>query len=260
MLAPLKNLPPPSLAPFTPFTLPPCPLAVAAVQRALQNVAAVQRALQNGMMPHPRVFVYELPTHLLHQPRVSFGQIYAADNLFLSTIIGDERVRTRDPHEANLFLIPAFNSHYGGIVAWSSGAPGHMLHVIQYIKQTWPYWNRTQGRDHFYWVTNDQGTVKWSHTHPDLNAPIKVVHFGMDTKNISVEKRLRRLWVGFDKDRDVIAPPHDAPHMPMFSGNGASFLWDGFQSNGLDKFVKEKDILVFFVGSFYFGQHLTDKT
>jgi hypothetical protein len=38
---------------------------------------------------------------------------------------------------------------------------GHVEHVVQWIKTAHPFWNRTQGRDHFYWATNDWGVCKW---------------------------------------------------------------------------------------------------
>lgn len=88
--------------------------------------------------------------------------------------------RTEDPSEANLFYMPLLRSHYGGTsdllfylpLGWPrkcchpyairgdvcmhagnevTGDPGPIVnHVVDYIRQNWPYWNRTGGRDHFF--------------------------------------------------------------------------------------------------------------
>ena len=39
-------------------------------------------------------------------------------------------------------------------------AAGHIEHIIQWVKTQHPFWNRTQGRDHFFWVGNDWGVCK----------------------------------------------------------------------------------------------------
>jgi hypothetical protein len=38
---------------------------------------------------------------------------------------------------------------------------GHIKHVVAYINATYPFWQRHQGKDHFYWATNDWGVCKY---------------------------------------------------------------------------------------------------
>ena len=55
--------------------------------------------------------------------------------------------RTEDPYEANLFFIPAYTYGYSGNT--NEGAQDeHLWHVTNHVKAHWPFWNRTQGRDH----------------------------------------------------------------------------------------------------------------
>ena len=49
---------------------------------------------------------------------------FRADLVFLKTLLSDWSVRTANPHEANLFFLPAFATFHGGHVAWQQGAAG----------------------------------------------------------------------------------------------------------------------------------------
>jgi hypothetical protein len=43
---------------------------------------------------------------------------------FLKHLTQDWAVRTENPHEANLFYMPLFTTHFGGNVGWQQGAAG----------------------------------------------------------------------------------------------------------------------------------------
>mmetsp|Transcript_26370 Transcript_26370/g.78295 ORF Transcript_26370/g.78295 Transcript_26370/m.78295 type:complete len:466 (-) Transcript_26370:911-2308(-) len=133
-----------------------------------------------------RIYVYEPPTTLLWQPQVHLHHFYGADMHFLSMLLPDEVVRTQDPWEASLFMIPTYTLRYGSNVAWTSGAATHVLSLIEHVRTAWPFWNRTDGADHFFWSINDVGTVQWAHKHPLLETPIKVSHFGFDATHPKV--------------------------------------------------------------------------
>jgi hypothetical protein len=38
---------------------------------------------------------------------------------------------------------------------------GHVRQAVRYVNQTLPFWRRHDGKDHFYWVTNDWGTCRY---------------------------------------------------------------------------------------------------
>lgn len=59
----------------------------------------------------------------------------------------DSPVRTENPWEASLFYLPTFTYSYsdnGGVGTY------HLANVIHHVKHTYPFWNRTGGRDHFF--------------------------------------------------------------------------------------------------------------
>jgi hypothetical protein len=63
-------------------------------------------------------------------------------------------------------------------------AAEHVKHVITYIKQAYPFWNRTQGRDHMFWMTGDKGAC-YIQPGEEAENPIKLVHFGFSPRNYS---------------------------------------------------------------------------
>eukprot|EP00798_Chlamydomonas_sp_ICE-L_P021835 gene21835-28865_t len=197
-----------------------------------------------------------VPTPLLWMPNVRTSGIYGTDLVFYSRLLADEEVRTPDPWKAQMFLIPVYAIFYGGNVAWHPGAAQHVWTIISYIKHTWPFWNRSKGRDHFFWVTNDIGGILWSHMHAYLSRPIKVVHFGYDVNGSNVPNGAKSLWRGFDEKRDVVVPPHDSKHVPTAS----SHIW---ANQDIGPFLKNKTRYLMFVGAFHYpgyvvGERYTD--
>ncbi len=66
---------------------------------------------------------------------------------------------------------PALAGNVGALNAYA-----HMERVVGYISTAWPFWNRTQGQDHMFWLTLDRGAC---HLEPSsaAEAAIKLVHF-----------------------------------------------------------------------------------
>lgn len=138
--------------------------------------------------PHPsklRVYVYDLPEHVAyrkawHDEPALVDKMYIAEHPFMDALLGDWAVRTEDPWEANLFVIPAYTFYYTGNV----GYPGrHWTSVFNYVRTTWPFWNMTAGRNHIAWATNDRGVCDIYRHQPELQHPIKIVHFAQAAKH-----------------------------------------------------------------------------
>ncbi len=62
----------------------------------------------------------------------------------------------------------------------------------RHIRERFPYWNASGGADHFYFALNDRGACTLNTTQPDVWAPIKLVHFGAYSKNVSGELGITR--------------------------------------------------------------------
>ncbi|KAL4449411.1 hypothetical protein ABPG77_007055 [Micractinium sp. CCAP 211/92] len=123
-----------------------------------------------------KIYMYELSTQWAYD-NVRFAgwqghdPIYTAYQKFMDRFL-DSPVRTEDPSAAHLFFVPSFTYSYsdnGGI------ANDHLAAVIHHIKHAHPWWNRTGGRDHFFWTPADRGAC---HLSGEAMDAIKLTHFG----------------------------------------------------------------------------------
>ncbi|XP_074315882.1 putative beta-1,4-xylosyltransferase IRX10L isoform X2 [Silene latifolia] len=84
--------------------------------------------------------------------------MFAAE-IMMHQILETNSVRTLDPEEADWFYTPVYTTcdlnRRGLPLLPKSGRI--MRSAIQYISTNWPYWNRTQGADHFFVVPHDFG-------------------------------------------------------------------------------------------------------
>ncbi|EFN51266.1 hypothetical protein CHLNCDRAFT_141180 [Chlorella variabilis] len=166
----------------------------------------------NHSRPSPvnfKIYMYELSAQLAYDLDLASGpeedHIHLAHHKFIEQLLMSP-VRTEDPSEANLFFVPALSWSYGG----NALNAVHLDLVADHIASHYPYWNRSQGRDHIFWLTNDRGACALTGR---TEAAIKLTHFGLNTINISVG------WgpgaatnpenACYNPLRDVVAPPFD---------------------------------------------------
>ena len=77
-----------------------------------------------------------------------------------------------------------------------SGRGVHFLRdVTSYVAQTWPYFNKSQGGDHFLVMTNDKGSTFIRGAVPRLQKMTLVTQWGWDRSHIHLP------------GRDVVVPP-----------------------------------------------------
>lgn len=78
---------------------------------------------------------------------------YIAYKGFHAGLLHDWTVRTENPWEANTFYVPAlayaYTSNLGDVVE-------HLRRVMGWVQNAHPFFNRTGGRDHFFWLPNDR--------------------------------------------------------------------------------------------------------
>ncbi|KAG2453114.1 hypothetical protein HYH02_002445 [Chlamydomonas schloesseri] len=138
-------------------------------------------------VPHPtrlKIYVYDLPEWVVHMRSHSdewplHFPIYLAEHEFFNRLLGDWGVRTENPWEANLFYIPTFTYYYIGNV----GFPGKLFsRVVAHVRQTYPFWNMTGGRNHILVSGNDRGCCDLYRMGADVQRPIKLVHFAQSGK------------------------------------------------------------------------------
>lgn len=109
-----------------------------------------------------KVFVYEIPS-LYNEKRVErsprcLTHMFAAE-IFMHRFLLSSPVRTLNPEEADWFYTSVYTTCDLNEVEMPMmfNAPRLMRSVIKLISSTWPYWNRTEGADHFFVVPHDFG-------------------------------------------------------------------------------------------------------
>lgn len=118
--------------------------------------------LEDDPVGRLKVFVYELPSKynkkvLQKDPRC-LTHMFAAE-IFMHRFLLSSPVRTLNPEEADWFYTPVYTTcdltPNGLPLPFKS--PRMMRSAIQLISSNWPYWNRTEGADHFFVVPHDFG-------------------------------------------------------------------------------------------------------
>ncbi|KAJ6847961.1 putative beta-1,4-xylosyltransferase IRX10L [Iris pallida] len=118
--------------------------------------------LEDNPVGRLKVFVYRLPgkynKKLVQKDPRCLKHMFAAE-IFLHRFLLSSAVRTLDPEEADWFYTPAYTTcdltPAGHPLPFRS--PRIMRSAIRYISTRWPYWNRTEGADHFFVAPHDFG-------------------------------------------------------------------------------------------------------
>ncbi|PSC72509.1 exostosin-like glycosyltransferase isoform B [Micractinium conductrix] len=194
-----------------------------------------------------KIYMYELPSSLAYpveheagEPSEDKGQgEYAGYMHFLSQFL-NSTVRTEDPEEAHLFYLPTFTYAY---TRMNTEQVEHLNHVLEHVRQAHPFFNRTGGRDHFFWHPSDRGgCYMFGHA----ERAIKVLQFGWsgDPRTSLMEdvrERTKTSYSCYHPLRDVIAATHD---------NAVRDLWAPFSHNQtLEGILAGKTSLFFWSGS-----------
>ncbi|KAH7425627.1 hypothetical protein KP509_11G063400 [Ceratopteris richardii] len=109
-----------------------------------------------------KVYVYELPARynqdVVDKDERCLAHMFAAE-IFLHRFLLSSPVRTLRPEEADWFFTPVYTTcdltKNGLPLPFDS--PRMMRSAIEFISTAWPYWNRTEGADHFFVVPHDFG-------------------------------------------------------------------------------------------------------
>ena len=192
--------------------------------------------------------MYDLPPSVAYQQAYWGGwqghdPIYTAYQYFMEQLL-NSNIRTENPYEAHMFFLPAYTYAYTS----NLGFPDfHISRVINYTLANYPFWNRTQGRDHIVWTPSDRGSCYLES--PETLSLIKLTHFGYfdHTGGGKYEKFLNAgndIWGCFHPLRDVVAPP--------FLPRGGEFAWSTYveRINSPTEPLPNRTELFFFAGGF----------
>jgi hypothetical protein len=118
--------------------------------------------LEDDPVGRLKVYVYELPPkynkNILAKDSRCLKHMFATE-IFIHRFLLSSAVRTLNPEEADWFYTPAYTTC--DLTPWghplTTKSPRMIRSAIQYISKHWPYWNRTEGADHFFVTPHDFG-------------------------------------------------------------------------------------------------------
>ncbi|AQK88208.1 putative beta-14-xylosyltransferase IRX10L [Zea mays] len=149
-------------------------LALAALLLACSGVAVVTAqdieriqgsagdVLEDDPVGRLKVYVYELPPkynkNVVAKDSRCLSHMFATE-IFMHRFLLASAVRTLNPDEADWFYTPVYTTC--DLTPWGHPltvkSPRMMRSAIQYVSKRWPYWNRTEGADHFFVTPHDFG-------------------------------------------------------------------------------------------------------
>ena len=150
--------------------------------------AAASRKANGGEAPRPRIYVYDMPPRFtswlgaFRRGDWTRDHWYGVDVILHQQLLRS-RYRTLDPEDADYFYIPlhlslGFYSHRYYFKHFTAPAAKPLRDAINYVKSTWPYFNRKGGKDHIMVMTQDQGNRFVRQTVPEANPLILIHHWG----------------------------------------------------------------------------------
>ncbi|KAL2651172.1 hypothetical protein R1flu_019300 [Riccia fluitans] len=167
--------------------------------------------LEDDPVGRLKVFVYDLPakynTHMVDKDPRCLNHMFATE-IFLHRFLLESPVRTLNADEADWFYVPVYTT----CDLTSNGlplpfkAPRMMRSALQYLSRTWPYWNRTEGADHFFTVPHDFGACFHYQEEQAINRGI--LH--LLSKATLVQTFGQRFHVCL-KEGSIVVPPYAPP-------------------------------------------------
>ncbi|KAJ8531358.1 hypothetical protein K7X08_026792 [Anisodus acutangulus] len=122
------------------------------------NVSKFKRSYEL-MEQNLKVYIYaEGKRPVFHQSRLT--GIYASEGWFMKQLKASQHYLTNDPKKAHLFYLP-FSSQILEEVVYVPNShsftnlKAYLKNYVDLIKGRYPYWNRTQGADHFLVACHD---------------------------------------------------------------------------------------------------------
>ncbi|KAL4427660.1 hypothetical protein ABPG75_001749 [Micractinium tetrahymenae] len=201
-----------------------------------------------------KIYMYELPTQIaypieeqLGEPREELGGgDYAAYMLFMDQFL-TSAAQTPHPEAATLFFVEPYVYATTKMV-WDGNE--QLGNVLDHIRMSYPWWNRTQGRDHFLWVPQDRGGC---HLVGLALQPIKLMHFGMHSSDVqkakisTVRQKGAKGYGCYHPMRDIVAATRDNKHKGWAARSN---------DMSIDDILKLKTKLLFWNGG-SFADHTT---
>ncbi|GFZ08040.1 exostosin family protein [Actinidia rufa] len=139
-------------------------------------------------------------------------------------------VRTLNPEEADWFYTPVYTTcdltPNGLPLPFKS--PRMMRSAIQLISSNWPYWNRTEGADHFFIVPHDFGAC--FHYQEEKAIERGILHLLQRATLVQTFDTPRSIFVYF---RGLFYDVGNDPEGGYYARGARASVWENFKDNPL---------------------------
>ncbi|PPD76126.1 hypothetical protein GOBAR_DD26945 [Gossypium barbadense] len=154
-----------------------CSIAAERNPRTERISGSAGDVLEDDPVGRLKVYVYELPSKynkkILQKDPRCLSHMFAAE-IYMHRFLLSSPVRTLNPEEADWFYTPIYATcdltPTGLPLPFKS--PRMVRSAIQLISSSWPYWNRSEGADHFFVVPHDFGAC--------FHYQMFSIHFGIN--------------------------------------------------------------------------------
>ncbi|CAM6115149.1 unnamed protein product [Calypogeia fissa] len=203
----------------------------------------------------PLIYIYDMPAELTSHLRegrqnrylcstrsydeqnntIWIDDLYGAEVAVLESLLASPH-RTNNPEEADYFYVPSFEAcareivdaaphtdmqeKYLGLRGYYASAEFHKK-AYDYIKENYPYWDRSGGKDHIWLLSWDEGAC---HAPKEIWSSIMLVHWGntMSKYNYSTTEYPPDSWADipielrgthpcYDPAKDIVIPAWKTP-------------------------------------------------
>eukprot|EP00850_Spirogloea_muscicola_P003209 SM000013S26378 [mRNA] locus=s13:65372:67766:- [translate_table: standard] len=159
-----------------------------------------------------KVYVYDLPARFHRKvakrdPRC-LAHMFATEILFHAALL-TSAARTLDPAAADWFYAPVYTTCdlTAGGLPLPFKSPRMMRAAIAHVAARWPYWNRSEGADHFFVVPHDFGACFHYQEEKAVERGILPVLARATLVQTFGQRRHVCLQPG-----SIVAPPYAPPH------------------------------------------------
>ena len=167
-------------------------------------------------LPSLLIYVYEMPpefnTDLSDvEPNCKWNAPYSWQTkytleTYMHAMLLKSPLRTLDPEAAHLFYVPIYvGCHLHHIGTNFNKASTKILQGVKWIQNKYPYWKRTQGRDHIFTFTHDIGGCVAPFR--DLKHAIFITNTGELRDRSAAYKTYTNMYTkGYYQNRDLTLP------------------------------------------------------
>ncbi|CAN7005921.1 hypothetical protein IGI04_009669 [Brassica rapa subsp. trilocularis] len=131
---------------------------------ALFESSAIVKPAHASIFSGMKIYVYDLPARFNADWVTSSDRcashLFAAEVAIHRALLSDSNVRTLDPEEADFFFVPVYVScNFSTANGFPSLSHARSLisSAVDFISESYPFWNRTRGSDHVFVASHDFG-------------------------------------------------------------------------------------------------------